>query len=1303
MIAGIVAKATILRLELTTLVASNSKSTMTTVFCATRLLLQLQFMLIIALTHNASASVQRVENHVFPESDYNQTECAVKKCLTITDLIQHHVMSSNMKILFQPGTHNVQDRGVFQVVNVTNFTLSVTDLNKGATIQCNYLTGFRFLSVTNLEISGLTFDRCRWHEYISVKNDISTSSIYIEKSDNVSISNVNVRNGIGTGLYVKSADGLFTVSHSNFSHNDQNFFFLAEDSATENNNASYFTEFNLTVKNSEFSYGKKINNIINNANIYPGMTIKCLQNAYSGFGTINLINITATNNYYSNMYAELHLRLSSLFIENLASSNSENGLTIIVHTHYPQTNIVIKHYVELHTVEVTNATFVNSRIFVDNEDPVSTDSYAPSLGINTAYRLRFTNITVKGRHRRIDGSYFNYNEFKNVRVALQSVTFVETDGLYLQNVHLIIQDYFLYERNHGGVIINRASSNSDIQTRVILYKGKYIFRDNKISDWHNSVLFVVNSVVSMSRYSQLTFKNNSGPISGGILLVNSNFTFFGLGEKIVEFSHNRGRIGGALALFQGSRLKFDCGYANLSFTGNEASEKGGAIYVNDIGYVVQQYLLKTFYSVTRFCRKQPEFYAHFENNTAEIAGSALYGGNLDTYKPPDPFNSLTNSRKHPSLVSSDPLRVCICEGLVPNCNITEMVVEIVPGQTHILSAVAVGQKDGIVPSIVQVLFNNTDRNGISTGALDKIQYTQDVNHECTDLIFTVFSSEERENIILQNSDTIVQVNTMNGPVAWNPGTLSEQLEITFLLRECPLGFYFESDTKRCACHPTLVKQNVQCNLSNSEVLRPLPKWINVTFEHIASGDYYPGVIVHNHCPFHYCIRKLEVAVPLRLETPDKQCAFNRSGILCGACQTHFSHVLGTSRCLECSKPWIALIIPSLALAGAVLVAFLICLNLTVSDGSITGLIFYANIIRANNAVFFPPGVSNSSLGTFTSFLNIFIAWLNLDLGIEACLYDGLTASAKTWFQFLFPLYIWLLVIVIIVASHYSSRAARLSGNNAVQVLATLFLLSYAKLLRLIITIFSSTELVYPDGYTRKVWLYDGNVDYLRGWHIPLYITALVLLVFISLPFTSVLLFIQWLQKWSHVKVLFWVRRLHPLFDAYTGPYKIKHRYWTGLLLLVRVCLFLIFSVNSLGDPTINVLAVVATTFCLLTYISLIGGIYKLWFLNVLENVFLLNLGLLSAAVGFYQSSTTTVVPAITCTSVGISFLLFVAIVFSHAFFRIMKTRKGRALKDLAKTKMFRSKDGGVTQRTHGSDDTLQTLKETLVTESVVEL
>ena len=144
--------------------------------------------------------------------------------------------------------------------------------------------------------------------------------------------------------------------------------------------------------------------------------------------------------------------------------------------------------------------------------------------------------------------------------------------------------------------------------------------------------------------------------------------------------------------------------------------------------------------------------------------------------------------------------------------------------------------------------------------------------------------------------------------------------------------------------------------------------------------------------------------------------------------------------------WVLLWVPAFALAGIALVVALIFLNITVSEGNINGLVFYANIVRANQATFFPTNTSNS-------FLSWFIAWINLDLGIETCFYNGLDAYVKTWLQFIFPLYIWVLVIVIIVSSYYSTTAAKLSGRNAVQVLATLFLLSYAKLLRVIITVF----------------------------------------------------------------------------------------------------------------------------------------------------------------------------------------------------------------------------------------------------------
>ena len=130
-------------------------------------------------------------------------------------------------------------------------------------------------------------------------------------------------------------------------------------------------------------------------------------------------------------------------------------------------------------------------------------------------------------------------------------------------------------------------------------------------------------------------------------------------------------------------------------------------------------------------------------------------------------------------------------------------------------------------------------------------------------------------------------------------------------------------------------------------------------------------------------------------------------------------------------------------------------------------------VQASQAIFFP----EKSKGSITS---VIMAWLNLDVGIKVCSFDGMDTYVKTWLQPVFPIYIWTMVVVIILSSHYSTRVAKLCGRNAVSVLATLFLLSYVKMLRTFVSALSFTVIDYPDGQKIKVWLYDGNVHYMQG-------------------------------------------------------------------------------------------------------------------------------------------------------------------------------------------------------------------------------
>ena len=652
-----------------------------------------------------------------------------------------------------------------------------------------------------------------------------------------------------------------------------------------------------------------------------------------------------------------------------------------------------------------------------------------------------------------------------------------------------------------------------------------------------------------------------------------------------------------------------------------------------------------FYQTLRsnFVDRKPVSTPVFANNTADISGNSLYGGWVDlcTTNPPafDTIFHFEDTPRQLSAVSSNPTRVCVCVNDLPDCNITHYNITVYPGETFQIPAVAVGQRFGTVPFIVHARFTSVSSS--SPPQIKPLQEAQTLRRPCSNLRYNIFSKHKKE-------DTLLSVDKINVPhknAADIPRKVSRAIILQFTdlhvqiwLHPCPLGFELKSSS--CTCHPQLHQHKINCSIDTQKVNRPSFMWVNATLVNTSQCR----ILVHEHCPFDYCKPD---SFDLNLENPDAQCAFYRSGILCGACQQNLSHVFGTSACRECSSLWALLWVPLIALAGIALVVFLMVLNLTVSVGTINGLIFYANIVRTNHASFFPPNTTNS-------FLSWFIAWINLDLGIETCFYNGLDAYVKTWLQFVFPLYIWFLVIAIIVLSHYSTNAARLSGRNAVQVLATLFLLSYARLLRIIITVFQSTELEYSNTFVRQVWLYDGNVNYLNGKHIPLFMAALFLL-FVSLPYTLLLIFIQYLQHWSSYRVLFWVKKLKPLFDAYTGPYKDRHRYWTGLLMLVRIVLFLIFSINTRGSADVNLLAIIIMILSLFMYVALAGTVYKTWSLNAIEYSYFLNLGVLAFATLF-----TTVIGqselGVVYTSVGIAFAQFIIIVAFHVVKRFSSSQ-----------------------------------------------
>ena len=340
--------------------------------------------------------------------------------------------------------------------------------------------------------------------------------------------------------------------------------------------------------------------------------------------------------------------------------------------------------------------------------------------------------------------------------------------------------------------------------------------------------------------------------------------------------------------------------------------------------------------------------------------------------------------------------------------------------------------------------------------------------------------------------------------------------------------------------------------------------------------------------------------------------------------------------------------------------------MTVAVGTINGLIFYSNIISAS-------GVLHLSVKPF---FKIFIAWINLDFGFDICFFTGLDMYIKVWLQFIFPLYIWSLVCLILFLSYKSKRVMKLFGRKIISVLATLFLLSYAKLLKNIISAVRFAEIESGDAenqtaelISNKVWAYDGSLPYLHGQHLPLFVVSVLVLAVLFLPYTVILTFGQWLRSIPLTRGFKWTRSTTfiSIMDAYHAPYNNQFRYWTGLLLLLRCAVFVVISLNASNDRFgVNLVAINAATAGILALkASFCYNIYKNKYVNTMENVFFVNLGLTAAAL-YYCSENKKKMQKILIASLSLTIILFVITITYHTIKQFKNTTSFQKLKVLFK-------------------------------------
>ena len=428
---------------------------------------------------------------------------------------------------------------------------------------------------------------------------------------------------------------------------------------------------------------------------------------------------------------------------------------------------------------------------------------------------------------------------------------------------------------------------------------------------------------------------------------------------------------------------------------------------------------------------------------------------------------------------------------------------------------------------------------------------------------------------------------------------THQIDVYYIdIFPCPAGFVYQNGI--CICDPILKSIPITtCDINHQTILRPAVNWLSAVTINI-SHQYHTS----SHCPLHYCLPQ---SSQLNFSTPNSQCQFNRSGLLCGHCQQGLSTVFGYYHCQHCSNVYLLLVIP-IAVAGLVLVLLLFILNLTITDGDINGFILYFNIISINNHVFFPQYHNNLMI----NFWYAFVSLANLDLGIPTCFYNGMDDYAKMWLQLAFPSYLILIATFLIIASRHSTKVQRITARRALPVLATLFLLSYTKILRTASSVlfYYSTITHLPGGHTTLVWAVDANIPLFGLKYTTLFVVCLILFI-VLLPFNAILCFTKTAMR------LQLVNHFKPLIDAYQGPYKYKYYYWTGLQLVVRAVFFGLSALDRNINLTVGIilLAIISTIQAKINpFKSSYKNFYESCFLLYLSAVYAFSYGQYSIAV-----------------------------------------------------------------------------------------
>ena len=1118
----------------------------------------------------------------------SDSQCSQKQCVNITSncLLSFPMSFSSHTIVTFCSEYIYIDMEM-SICNKTDVTLQSVD-NGHTNLVCNHsAVGFKFINVTNLHISSITFDGCG---LILDTKELDNTLIFIKAGllishcENVTIDDVTVKNSAGCGLVFNQTSGTIQIVQSSFEANGERttdsllavaggLYIEFVHRNTENNNETVTSMY--SIDDCRF-----VNNWCHVPAFRDGIGTST---KYQGFGQGGGLTLRFKNNASSN-------RITIKNCEFSGNTALWGGGMRMHYLNSPTNNTVV--------IQCTR--FIKNRSLysgggTDVEFAVH-DVQASMWNIAKFRNCKFVE-NIADQYGGGIRMYSSRNKFIVMNTSFSNCSFSTNKAMFGPAVDMLPQSLDVYNNGFlSSVLFYNCNFTSNKVIKMQIGDNHSKLSAFKHYESGKGVFACADFFIDFR--GKIIFENNTG----SAMYLSSCRIQFECGSY-VHFYNNTGYDGGAIVLF-GESVLYIKDNSSVVFVNNTAVRRGGAIMhfsSNEHEFLVYKSCFIQYLGDSDIDERSIKFI--FLNNKA-VYGQAIFASTLR------PCQRLCVYKQDGNVTVHDHTSVNESFRCIGSFNFSEgYEKQISTSGEHLTSNLKLSTSIPVIPGRELTLeFNMTDELYELTYDTFHVSIEDNVGGNVSiDPAYTYVS--ERKVVKLYGkpggSAQLILTNAEFQPVV-----VTAHIE----MKHCPPGFVLDesSDAIKCVCSADTQSKTytgiTSCN--SRKRVAYVQSGYYVGYNNLFNLTKYgtEEELITGQCPRGFCQYDLKSSNHMnKIGLPENNsifqvdhvvCGQERTGKLCGKCRSHHSVFFHSTsyRCFvnnhTCKLSFLIYFVSEL-LPVTILFLVVIFYDIQFTAGSLNSLLFYFQMIDA--LVIDVKGIVQPHIAV-TSIMKanqLIYGIFNLDFftldELSYCLWSTASTLDILAFKYVTITYSLILIIITVVLMKFCNpskirKVFRCSKEqfsvktSIIHGLVAFLVICYAQNTKVSLSILTPGHIHWigppKDHNISTVVYYEGDVSFMHTQHLKYAIPAIFFLItFTIIP--PVLLMIYPLcykvftllkleeTSFTHFLCMFVpLEKLKPLFDSFQGSFKDNYRFFAGLFFLYRFSALLLYAVTD---------------------------------------------------------------------------------------------------------------------------------------------